>query len=606
MTQLWFINSMSKLAYKKLPHSLNDKFLIIKQPINLAHIDEPVNAPVNAPVVNIKNVNIKLEKNTCKIIETPLKPELVEENTAEWFDKKLFSKFNIPKEGNFQKSDVKINFGDTEFEDKYCSHFEYVNKTNLFKPFVYEPIISEAKSKNIKKLKTQITNAQKNIEQEKDTKKLSKMKSNLQGLITKKDKLEQNLDKITKTKHFVLKFTKEQEETIKKWEKDAISCYNKCVDLYNDTNNKKNFEKDYKILKLKVFELLPKSGCPYDILTDEVRKFCSNLKSCETNLKNGHIKHFTMKHIDECKTKNSIFIPKTSISISIKNSSFYVTYLGKNINGMKDLPEIISDCRLNHNRRKNIYEISVPVYEDRKIIEHKRESSKGLDNGEVITIAYHGENSFGEIGKYMRNIILKEHEKIEIMEKCLKKNKNKKGKKIKHKKSLKKKIERRRDYIKNIVKELHNKSALFLARTTERLQVPKFRTQSMVRKRKYTKAYYNKVKEEKGVEEMKKELKETTKRRQLNKKVKIVLNYLSFYKFEQHLINKCNEYGCYINTNATEHETTKACTKCGQLEYRINGRIKTCTKCGYRCDRDNGASRSTNIRNTKKEDLKGN
>ena len=36
---------------------------------------------------------------------------------------------------------------------------------------------------------------------------------------------------------------------------------------------------------------------PYDTLTDVVAKFCSNVKSCYSNLKNGDITHFKMKEI---------------------------------------------------------------------------------------------------------------------------------------------------------------------------------------------------------------------------------------------------------------------------------------------------------------------
>ena len=202
-------------------------------------------------------------------------------------------------------------------------------------------------------------------------------------------------------------------------------------------------------------------------------------------------------------------------------------------------------------------------------METEREAVVGLDEGEVIFFAYHGENSFGEIGKGMRRIILEELGKIEKMQKILGKNKNKKGAIIKNKKKIMMKIQKRYDRIHNVVKELHNKAALFLCQNYERILLPEFKTQDMMRKRKYTKAYYRKVKEEQGEEVMREELRRTTKRKRLNKKVKKVLNMLSHYRFKQHLINKENEYGCVVDTEVSEYGMTMTCTKCECEQYSL-------------------------------------
>ena len=64
---------------------------------------------------------------------------------------------------------------------------------------------------------------------------------------------------------------------------------------------------------------------PYDTLTDEVRIFCSNLKSCHTNLNNNNIKHFVMHHIDSLKYK-SILISK---KINNKKNGIFPNILKK-------------------------------------------------------------------------------------------------------------------------------------------------------------------------------------------------------------------------------------------------------------------------------------
>ncbi len=125
----------------------------------------------------------------------------------------------------------------------------------------------------------------------------------------------------------------------------------------------------------------------------------------------------------------------------------------------------------------------------------------------------------------------------------------------------------------------------------------------MLRKRKHTKEFYNKMKEDGKEEEMKELLRNDTKKKRMNKKSKFVLNALSHYRFRQHLINKGSEYGCEVIIG-TEDNTTKACTFCGSTDSIINGRIKTCNSCGKKLNRDNAGSRNILIKNVDKKHIK--
>jgi putative transposase len=153
-----------------------------------------------------------------------------------------------------------------------------------------------------------------------------------------------------------------------------------------------------------------------------------------------------------------------------------------------------------------------------------------------------------------------------------------------------------------LTKELHNKSALFLCKNYERIIIPEFKTQNIVKK-KYTKNFYNKMKEEGKEEEMKKLLRENTKKKRMNKKSKFVLNTLSHYKFRKHLINKGYEYGCEIIIG-TEENTTRTCTFCGSIKGEIEGRTKKCSDCGRKINRDNAGSRNILIKNVGKNYIK--
>ena len=168
-----------------------------------------------------------------------------------------------------------------------------------------------------------------------------------------------------------------------------------------------------------------------------------------------------------------------------------------------------------------------------------------------------------------------------------------------NKKKIKQKIKRCYKKIKNIVKELHNKTALYLVKNYERILLPKFETQNMLRNKRDMKGYINKIKEEEGEKESKKELKEIYKKRRLNGRVKFVLNNLSHYKFKMHLLKKSKEYGSEL-IEVTEENTSITCTNCGTHGKKYSkSRVKLCS-CKYKIDRDINGARNIIIKNIQK------
>ena len=363
------------------------------------------------------------------------------------------------------------------------------------------------------------------------------------------------------------------------------------MDVYNSDNT--FFNNGHEKAKLKIFDMLygkSKKPCPYDMLTDEVRIFCSNLKSCKSNKENGNIKKFDMKHKNQKKNNMCIFVPKTAVN----NGNIYKTYLGK-MEGLDKLQKNTNDCRINYLKYENRYELLVTVHIGKKKIKN-REKKVALDPGEKVFIAYYSENKFGKIGENIREKILKEEQKIRKFQRILNQKINLNGDTLKNKKGIERKIKKAYTKIKNIVKELHNKTAKYLCENCEKILIPIFETQKMVKKKEHMKDRFNEIKEKEGEEKMKEELKKVTKTRRLNGRVKFVLNMLSHYKFRQHLINKSNEYGCLVEV-VTEEYTSKTCTKCGYMSESYNKREKKCLKCGYQLDRDFGGSRNIMIKN---------
>jgi hypothetical protein len=113
-----------------------------------------------------------------------------------------------------------------------------------------------------------------------------------------------------------------------------------------------------------------------------------------------------------------------------------------------------------------------------------------------------------------------------------------------------KKAEHFYEKIKNITKEMHNKISIYLCQNYKRIIIPEFKVSQMIDdKKRFVKRTIKELKEETSEEKkhvLLKKLKEVKKENRLSRKVKFVLLSQSHYKFKQHLINKCNEYGCEL------------------------------------------------------------
>ena len=97
---------------------------------------------------------------------------------------------------------------------------------------------------------------------------------------------------------------------------------------------------------------------------------------------------------------------------------------------------------------------------------------------------------------------------------------------------------------------------------------------------------------------MKEKIKNFRRKSKLNGRVKFVLQRLSHYKFRQHLLNKCKEYGCQISVKSEEY-TSKCCGNCGILSEKYKNRIKECSNCGKKIHRDINGARNILLKNYK-------
>jgi hypothetical protein len=142
---------------------------------------------------------------------------------ADWFNFNLGNNLNAPVLGSFNKITDLINFGNPKFEALYCNNYLYDNKTDLFVFDSFKPDPQKSEITKYKKINTTLDKLLKeNVNQKR-----------IKEYTTKKANLENNMQKITRTKQFSIYPTDEQDIILKKWMVELEKCYNKCVDLYN-------------------------------------------------------------------------------------------------------------------------------------------------------------------------------------------------------------------------------------------------------------------------------------------------------------------------------------------------------------------------------------
>ena len=515
-------------------------------------------------------------------------PDIIQENileTPKWFDINFTTNIRYPSNNNHKLIIPSIINSEKFLLNNHFNNYSFIDNIKSFDNIKCTQAYN-AKIININNNPT-LTEKQKII----------KFKSE-KTKYTKKIKFNKSISKSIKIK---LIFSINQKKQIFEWFKICNKVYNFCVNDYNNNPTKwLNNNQEYMLYKSIVFNNIfgdRNKCCPFDVLTDEVRIFCSNIKSCESNLLNGHIyKYSVRKRFNDNLNKKSILIPSKSIN---KNGIFSNLLGHNNEDILKKYIDFnnfdeIQDSRLVYDYSTHTFILHL-VKKEPMIFPDNRKEFISLDPGERVFNSYFASDSYGFFGKDLHKIYLDIRNKISRWQRILKQNKNKtKGKTaIKNKKRLKRRIQKLYDKIKNITKEMHNKLALYLCRNYKQILLPEFKVKKMVDdKKRFVRRTIKNLKEE-NIDKDKKEklLRELIKNKRenrLSRKVKFVLLMQSHYKFRQHLVNKCNEYGCHLEI-VTEEHTSVTCSKCGICSKVYKNRVKEC-KCKSNINRDiNGA-----------------
>lgn len=436
---------------------------------------------------------------------------------------------------------------------------------------------------------------------------LKRIDSNNKTILNKPNKLKEVMEDKCNNIHHVLRTTmvqikpsKKQINIIAQWMDIAKQVYDFCVDYYNSQNGKISLQhfilRDYVIKNINI----DLSECPYNIFAYEIKTFCENVKSCLTNYKRKHIGNYNMGHKNTTKSQTIIIC-----SQNINKKGFYTTKIGEMYKIDKDFlfENVVCDSKLTYNKKLNKYYLYCPQYRDKKDV-NKEKEVVSLDPGEKVFMAFYGLDHCGKIGEDIREKIIKIETEIRKVQRKISKIKNHKY--VPKKKSstsnntrvkrFKKVINKKYKKIKDLVKELHNKTALFLCKNYKRIILPIFETSKMVCDKIKNKQELKKELEGKSKKQVKVILKQNKRKKRLNRRVKFVLNMLSHYKFKQHLLNKAEEYGCKVEI-VDESYTSMMCGYCGKLSKNYQGRIKHCSLCKKTMERDYNGSRNILIKN---------
>lgn len=334
----------------------------------------------------------------------------------------------------------------------------------------------------------------------------------------------------------------EQRKTLQSWFGSARFSYNETISRLKEPGSRSNWYEQ----KGEILHNLPDwtRSCPYQIKSLAIKDACAAVSAAKRKFK--ITKRFQTVRFRRKKDKHeSVFIPKQAI----KEKSFYVETMGAVLRLSEPLPKAEHDARLifDHGR----YYLCIPEKRQPARPENQRRGVVALDPGVRTFLTCYsdscsvkvGASDFGRIQRHCYYL-------DEIISKISKA-------KSKQKRRLRLAVKRINWRIRNLIDDIHYKTALWLCNNFSIILLPKFETSKMVSK-----------------------LRSKTARAMLT---------WSHYKFRQRIKSKAWEKCCIV-IDSNEAYTSQTCSKCGHIQKIGSASQWTCKVCKTRWDRDiNGA-----------------
>lgn len=324
--------------------------------------------------------------------------------------------------------------------------------------------------------------------------------------------------------------------------------YNKAIFLTSKAEGEERLSPNKFSVKKVVLDSLPEycKEVPYQIKSMAAQEACQNVsKAIQKYRRTGEIQD--LKFRSRKATVQSFYVPKEAIS----EGGIYPTILGKGLKFAEKLPTQYLSSRIVYKYGR--WFLSVPY----KIATQSFENQGrivALDPGIRKFLTYYSEDSVGFIGNQASKYLFK---RLLGLDSLASKVALAKGKK---KYRLKKAERNERFRVKNLINELHWKTAHFLTSNFDVILLPDFRSQEMVFKR---------------------------TRKLKVKSVRQMLT-LSHYSFSLRLEQKCAERGKTL-LRVNEAYTSKTVSWNGFINHNL-GSKETISSGGVTMDRDlNGA-----------------
>ncbi|WP_233787340.1 RNA-guided endonuclease InsQ/TnpB family protein [Dulcicalothrix desertica] len=348
-----------------------------------------------------------------------------------------------------------------------------------------------------------------------------------------------------KSRKIYLRFNPEQKAIIRNWFGVARFVYNQTIELLRDGVIKANWKK----VKGSILANLPDwcKDTPYQIKSIAIKDACKAVSNAKLKFQNtGVFSDFNFKSRKD--PKQSCYIPKSAVS----EKGIYHTILGS-VKYTEPLPQNFGDCRLVC--AYGDYYLAVPG-ESLQLETENQGRVVALDPGIRTFLTFFSESSFGWLGKDANIKIQKLCFKLDELCSVISKSTGQ------VKRRFKKAANRIRAKIKNLVSELHKKTALFLIKNFDVILLPTFETSQMAKK---------------------------GKRRIRSKSVRQMLT-LSHYKFKEFIKHKALEHNKIV-IDVSEAYTSKTVSWSGEIVKNLGGsKIIKSESTGQQMDRDlNGA-----------------
>ena len=412
-------------------------------------------------------------------------------------------------------------------------------------------------------------------------------------------------DTITKSRKIKLFLNAEQRSFMKQIIGTYRYYYNRTVSIIN--NYDKNNHTSWFYLERNKFKIYVPINNPYDISTlrpiikqfepkwllikfpshlmdEAIRECIYRFKTCLSTFKK-YGKPFEFRFKKKSNLRQTINLEKSMINTSKNSLNLFVNwklndkFMFRNISKSEDLNKYggIRGSSLTYHSVLKTFILNLTYTEKTKLNNKKEVAS--IDPGLRKFVTIYSPSQIVEIGKDGNKRLYKVCKEIDIIKSRMdSKNYFQKDVRIvggiinykvtsSRRRSLRKALHRKIQYLKNLKDEIHNKTINYLCTNYKKIIYPPFKSQELADK--------------------------------LTSKLSRTLYNYSFYKFKEKLINKGKETNTQIMIKP-EYYTSMTCGKCGNIKTNLGrNELYECNKCGLKIDRDYNASRNILLRNIK-------